>query len=62
MDEEKLLAELNGEAGEEIQEERLWGMLEPMINIAFDSLRIKSASDNLVCLSGPDGHFIHNRS
>lgn len=62
MDEDTLLAELNGEAGEEAQEARLWGYLEAMINLAFDSLRIKSASDNLVCLSMPDRHFIYNRS
>jgi hypothetical protein len=61
MDTDTLLAELNGEAGEEIQEEMLWGLLEPMINLAFDSLRIKSASDNLICLSGPHGHYIYNR-
>lgn len=62
MDTDTLLAELNGEAGEEVQEERLWGLLEAMINITFDSLRIKSASDSLICLSEPDAHYIYNRS
>ena len=60
MNPDELLAELNGEAGDEAQEQRLWEIMEVTINLAFDSLRIMSASSNLVCISTPQRHFIYN--
>ena len=47
---------LDGEQGEELQEEYLQSLIEAQINLAFDMLRV-IAEPPIACHSHPDGHF-----